>query len=442
MINYDLGLMTKQKIEEHKNFIESFLGVGVENTIIHRVFDGDKASDCIALGLHMRLSEQDSSFYWKQERKVKEDITEIVIPENSIPPDYGLSFDSKGRKIEGIRLTRLRRRSSVGFILEGIKVVFLYFTYVSGPGTQNNTAIDLLITSKEGSGKLRNYIKNLFPEDKTYTVITYDANNSGDIKVDSSTGEVKNWKDLILDQNAATLVRSDIETFLQRKEWFKKNNIPFRRGYLLHGPPGNGKTSLIKAILSSLRMNAYTLRLFSRNCTDEVLEAMFRDAQRSGPNLVVLEDIDRAFPKTGETRSNLGLHTLLNCMDGLESQEGLITVATANEPTILDRAILRRPGRFDRVVLFGNPNSENRTKFFLLKAPYLVEKDISAAVDATEGFSFAQLQETYIFAGQYAFDRGEESILGTDLHLCAAKLREITNSVTSSKDKTGFVKGE
>ena len=70
--------------------------------------------------------------------------------------------------------------------------------------------------------------------------------------------------------------------------------------------------------------------------------------------MVILEDLDRAFPKTGEKKSPIGLHTLLNCLDGLESQEGVITLATANEPTALDKVILKRPGRFDRVILFDN----------------------------------------------------------------------------------------
>jgi SpoVK/Ycf46/Vps4 family AAA+-type ATPase len=59
--------------------------------------------------------------------------------------------------------------------------------------------------------------------------------------------------------------------------------------------------------------------------------------------MVLLEDLDRAFPKTGETKSRISLQALLNCLDGVGTGEGIVVVATANEPTILDPAILRGP---------------------------------------------------------------------------------------------------
>jgi hypothetical protein len=67
-------------------------------------------------------------------------------------------------------------------------------------------------------------------------------------------------------------------------------------------------------------------------------------------------------------------------------------------------------------------------RFFIHKAPYLESEDLSSAVDATEGFSFAQLQETYIMAGQQAYEQGSETVKVSDLHLCAAELRASTNS--------------
>ena len=72
--------------------------------------------------------------------------------------------------------------------------------------------------------------------------------------------------------------------------------------------------------------------------------------------MVVLEDLDRALPKIGETKSRVSLQQLLNCLDGVGTGEGIIVVATANEPTILDSAVLRRPGRFDRVIHFADPD--------------------------------------------------------------------------------------
>jgi len=73
--------------------------------------------------------------------------------------------------------------------------------------------------------------------------------------------------------------------------------VPFRRGYLLHGPPGDGKTSVIRATLSRPGICGPTLNFFADGIDDDSLEAMFNRAGCCAPSLIVLEDIDRAFPK-------------------------------------------------------------------------------------------------------------------------------------------------
>jgi SpoVK/Ycf46/Vps4 family AAA+-type ATPase len=104
-------------------------------------------------------------------------------------------------------------------------------------------------------------------------------------------------EDLVLSESVVNLVRKDFETFLNRKEWFRNNRLPFRRGYLLHGPSGNGKTSLIRAMVSTSRPIAYSTRLSQEQTDDARLEQMFRLAANSAPSLVVIEDIDRAFSR-------------------------------------------------------------------------------------------------------------------------------------------------
>lgn len=80
----------------------------------------------------------------------------------------------------------------------------------------------------------------------------------------------------------------------------------------------------------------------------------------------MLEDLDRCFPveQEGESGCQISLQQLLNHLDGVENQEGTIVAATANNPRILDPAILRRPGRFDRVVGFPNPSPDLRERYF------------------------------------------------------------------------------
>jgi SpoVK/Ycf46/Vps4 family AAA+-type ATPase len=139
---------------------------------------------------------------------------------------------------------------------------------------------------------------------------------------------------------------------------------------------------------------------------------MYKAAVNHAPSIIIFEDIDRAFPKTGEVRSNISLQTLLNCLDGIKDTNGLITLATANDPQILDKSILQRPGRFDRTVFFDNPNDILRRRYFLKKNPSLQDYDFSDLLVSTEGCSFAQLQEIFILGGQLAYEANTEVISG------------------------------
>jgi ATP-dependent 26S proteasome regulatory subunit len=83
-------------------------------------------------------------------------------------------------------------------------------------------------------------------------------------------------------------------------------------------------------------------------------------------------------------------------------------VATANDPTCLDPAILKRPGRFDRVVHFRSPDAHLRREYYRRLNPVLGGEQFESAIAQTEGFSFAQLRETYILGAQSAFEHGRE----------------------------------
>jgi hypothetical protein len=247
------------------------------------------------------------------------------------------------------------------------------------------------------------------------------------------------WDDLVLGESVVNLVRKDFESFLNREEWFRNNRLPFRRGYLLHGPPGNGKTSLIRAMVNTSGLIGYSIRLFQENTDDGHLEKMFRLAANSAPSMVVIEDIDRAFPRVPSSgvRCNVSLQQLLNCLDGIDSQDGVIVVATANDPTVLDSVILRRPGRFDRVVALPAPDRKLRLRYFSKFNPHLNDEALVRAVDDSDGLSFAQLKEAYILAGQKAFDRNT-NVSGNDLLEGICALRGGMALVSDHKPRVGF----
>jgi ATP-dependent 26S proteasome regulatory subunit len=131
---------------------------------------------------------------------------------------------------------------------------------------------------------------------------------------------------------------------------------------------------------------------------------MERCHEKGTQNIVALPFLEF---RHGQERAVI-FQTLLNCLDGVGSQDEVIVVATANDPTCLDPAILKRPGRFDRVVQFRNPDADLRREYYQRPSPVLTGDQFEIAFEQTEGFSFAQLRETYILGAQSAFEHGRD----------------------------------
>lgn len=242
------------------------------------------------------------------------------------------------------------------------------------------------------------------------------------------------WDSLVLDSRVLQLVKRDFEFFFQREAWFRKFRLPFRRGYLFYGPPGNGKTSVVRAMASHPALHTFTLDFSNEELRNDALTELFEAASHAAPSLVIFEDMERLYGNQdeGQNRTRITLQHLLNCLDGLGSKDGTIVVATANHVESLDPAILRRPGRFDRVVSFNPPDPELRREYLSkLTVGNVEEKVIATAAILSDGFSFAQLREAYILAGQIAFQRNSEDddIRGDDLLAGVKGLRNVANGV-------------
>ena len=248
------------------------------------------------------------------------------------------------------------------------------------------------------------------------------------------------WDMVVLEPSVRHLVRADFELFFERENWFRAHNLPYRRGYLFWGAPGNGKTQTIRVMASHPYIKPFSIDLCDVEHESRDLLRLFERASESTPALIILEDIDRAFPTEGKRthEKSVSFQTLLNCLDGVGTQDGVIVVATANNPTCLDPAILKRPGRFDRVVQFRNPDASLRRQYYERLNPVLGGEQFETAIQKTQGFSFAQLRETYILGAQSAFEHGRE-IAAIDvveaINLQAAGAQEVKTSTGSS----GFV---
>ena len=162
---------------------------------------------------------------------------------------------------------------------------------------------------------------------------------------------------VVLDEGIAEQIVGDIKDFLASEKWYYDRGIPYRRGYLLHGPPGSGKSSFIQALAGELDYNIAILNLSERGLTDDRLNYLLTII----PNrtLVLLEDVDAAFSNRrmqsdadGYRGANVTFSGLLNALDGVASAEERILFLTTNHVDRLDSALVR-PGRVDMTLRLG-----------------------------------------------------------------------------------------
>eukprot|EP01126_Amoeba_proteus_P034768 TRINITY_DN3478_c0_g1_i3.p1 TRINITY_DN3478_c0_g1~~TRINITY_DN3478_c0_g1_i3.p1 ORF type:complete len:270 (-),score=55.00 TRINITY_DN3478_c0_g1_i3:203-1012(-) len=205
---------------------------------------------------------------------------------------------------------------------------------------------------------------------------------------------------IILKEGVITDLVEDISNFRKNGDWYRNLGIPYRRGYLLFGPPGCGKSSFIRAVAGHLGLGICLLSLNDVNLNDQVINRLLNDSP--GNCIIVIEDIDAAMPSreitTTSTNLSLTLSGLLNALDGIGSQEGRLLFMTTNKRDRLDPALVR-PGRVDRYVEFGLANREQIEGFFMKvfpNAPTNLAKQISSIVPS-HVYSMAELQKYFMF---------------------------------------------
>lgn len=179
---------------------------------------------------------------------------------------------------------------------------------------------------------------------------------------------------------------SDVKDFIDSKDWYEQMNIPWRRGYLLSGPPGNGKSSIITAIASEIDFKIHTINL-SDIASDDLIHLISNVEDNS---ILLLEDIDCAF-NAREGKTNLSLSLLLNLLDGVSATEGRLLFMTTNYPENLDPALIR-PGRIDLSIELKNATYDQILRMFKRFFPESRNAEAFAAKVAEYDISMAKLQ--------------------------------------------------
>lgn len=198
------------------------------------------------------------------------------------------------------------------------------------------------------------------PEDNRVRVFT---NQHGDWHC-SIRRAPRPLESVILRHGVAEAIVADIERFQGDAERYAKLGVPYRRGYGLPGPPGSGKSSLIFAIASHLKMNVAVLSLNDAYMNDSFLRRLL--ANVPDRCLVAIEDVDCIFTDRDEKKDKENTVTfsgLLNAIDGICASEGNILFMTSNCWEDLDPALVR-PGRVDYQVHIGEPDWDQCRRLF------------------------------------------------------------------------------
>ncbi|XP_017891949.1 mitochondrial chaperone BCS1 [Ceratina calcarata] len=215
---------------------------------------------------------------------------------------------------------------------------------------------------------------------------------------------------VVLDTGVADRILNDCREFITNPSWYSDRGIPYRRGYLLYGPPGCGKSSFITALAGELERGICVLNLSERGLTDDRLNHLLAVAPQQ--TIILLEDVDAAFSSREESKemkaaydglNRVTFSGLLNCLDGVASTEARILFMTTNYLERLDPALVR-PGRVDVKEYIGWCSETQIEQMFLRfyknideKANELAKQFTNSIMSEKKNVSPAQIQGYFMF---------------------------------------------
>ena len=189
--------------------------------------------------------------------------------------------------------------------------------------------------------------------------------------------------------------------FFGAKSTYERLSIPYRRGFLFVGPPGNGKTLATRYVARICAESTQGLTFWAfrarKHSDDDDIAYLFEKATSKAPSIIILEDVDTLTNETQITRAGL-----LSQLDGLAPNEGVLVLASTNHPEDIDSALCHRPSRFDRVWHFKLPDRRLRMMYVNRSFPWLSTAQKKLLAGETEGWSFAYLNELRVSANTFA----------------------------------------
>jgi len=234
-----------------------------------------------------------------------------------------------------------------------------------------------------------------------------------------TTRDLIRFEDTICDQ-----IIEDATKFWTLKALYQKMGESHKRGYILHGPPGGGKTSLISFIVQDFIAQGNLVFEYTHMLPNTI--ARFRQVEPDRKILIIIEDIDAILNDPDEE------HQLLQFLDGTVQLTDTLIIATTNYPEDLQDRIINRPSRFDRVAEIGMPGPAERRKYIETKQiRQRTQQEIEELVAATDLLSFAHIKEILVSTDIYgnSYEETLQRVLS---------LRNKPTSESSTHRKVGF----
>ncbi len=259
----------------------------------------------------------------------------------------------------------------------------IFYTITDGTDYRYKTSIVKKdMTQEEGIRILRKLVKDYVNHRKQIQEILF------------KKGE-KVLDDVILPQELKRSILDDIRNFLKNRKKYTEFGMVWKRGYIFHGPPGNGKTLFLRKLGAAfgLNMTDMTNRLnpdgtlslpqhaepYENGSLLSLGKLASGDDDENPPEIYYLEDMDKVIGKNDADFARITLSNFLTAIDGVSRlANGLILIGTTNHKDRLESAIIGRPGRFDRVYEFAKPTNVEIYKFFERRNFLIKNKEVTA----------------------------------------------------------------
>jgi SpoVK/Ycf46/Vps4 family AAA+-type ATPase len=225
---------------------------------------------------------------------------------------------------------------------------------------------------------------------------------------------------IVLPEELIRVVERNVFGMLQHRDRLLAASRSLRRGLLFHGPPGTGKTMMIRYLIQACKDHTVIMLVGSHQ---GLVREACQIARMLAPSIVVLEDVDLVAEDREQNRSPSILHDLMNEMDGLGSRSEVSFLLTTNRPAVLELALSARPGRIDQAIEFPLPDEACRRRLFDVygRGLDLSFIDLQRWVSQTDGVSPAFIEELLRKATLMAAERGEST---TPMRLTDADIQE------------------